>query len=63
MTTTHVTGRITVLSIGMEPGGLITASTHISMVFIIIIQSLVYLMALFGIIGKVNIFIPSNSQR
>ena len=47
---------ITVPSVGMVPGGLITASTHISMAFIITIQSLVMVMALFGITRKVFLF-------
>ena len=55
-------GGVTVASIMLVPGGLITASVHISMVPIIIIQSLVQVMALFGLIGKV-IIIPSSSQR
>ena len=50
-------------SFGMVPGGLIDALLHISMVPIIIIQSLVHLiMEFFGPLGKVGI-IPSSSQR
>ena len=52
---------VAVPSIGMVPGGLISASIHISMACIIIIQSLVYVMVLFGQLGKVS-NIPSDSR-
>ena len=45
----------------MMPGGLITASTHISMILITIVLLLVMLMALFGVTGKGGI-IPSSSE-
>ena len=56
------TGRVTVPRLILMPGGLMSASIHISMVGIIIIQLLIIVMALFGVTGKVFI-IPSSSQR
>ena len=48
--------QLTVPSIIMVPGGLLTASLHISMVPISIIQSLVHLMALFGPMERLELF-------
>ena len=56
------TGEATVPCLIMVAGGLMPASLHISMVPIIIIQSLIPIMALCGSAGKVGI-IPSSSQR
>ena len=53
---------LTVLPIGMVPGGIMPASIHTSMVPIIITHLLVMLMALFGTTGKVGIIL-SSSQR
>ena len=58
MTTTQVP----VPSIIKVPGGLGTATIHISMVGIITILMLVMLMALFGVTGKVSVIL-SSSQR